>query len=81
MESGLGNRMNPGSGRYQVPDDLMKRLRAATQQLSSARKHLDTVFDSSNPTVQQKESAQDQIRRAGQELEQVDEKIHTALHA
>jgi len=80
MESGIG-RVNPASGRYQVPADLMQRLRAATEQLSSAKKQLDAVFDSSNPTVQQKESAQQQIRRAGQELEQVDEKIHTALHA
>ena len=80
MESGIG-RVNPASGRYQVPDELMQRLHAATEQLSSAKKQLDSVLDSSNPTVQQKESAHEQIRRAGQELDQVDEQIHSVLSA
>ena len=78
MEGGVSN-LGTASGRYQVPDELMKRLHAATEQFSAAKKHLDAVLATPVPTMREKDSARAEIRQAGQELERLDEKIHQAL--
>jgi hypothetical protein len=80
MESSIGS-AGPPHGSYQVPPELMRKLHTATEQFSAARKHLEAVLDSPNPSQRDKESAQEQIRRAGHELERLDGSIHTVLYA
>lgn len=80
METSAG-KFDTTATSHQVPEELMRELRTATDRFSTAKRHLDSVVDSHGATVQQKEGVGEEIRHAQQALEEVSDKIHGVLHA
>jgi hypothetical protein len=62
-----------------VPDELMRRLRDATQQLSDARGFLEAVLDSPVGTLEQREKASARLREAEGQIERATDEVNRFL--